>query len=140
MAMFDNYPSPSDYIPNNSVEVLVGPDIPPETLPRTEYNVEGDIIGISWKYGDTPIVQYKVDDYILDKIDGSVIKIDILDHNRISVYSTSVVGEETINFPVGEELSATMIKGNYYFTVAVVYYENETKNTYVSRELLIVVK
>lgn len=136
MAMFDNYPSPEGYIPDNTTETLPEPEPIPDTLPRNEYNVEGDWIGYSWRQGDTLTIEYEVDEYIADEMVGKTVQVDILDHQRKLVDSMTLNGAKTLSIVITNEISEKMIRGNYYFTFKI--YNDDT--TYISKEFLVVVK
>lgn len=136
MSMFDNYPSPEGYIPDNRIRVLPLEECPPYELPNREYNIKGEFIGYSWRQGDTLLFHYSVDDYIKDRIDEMNIRVRILEHNRCEIYSTELNGNSEFDFPITKELSDKMIRGNYYFVVEI-YNDNDF---YTSSELLIIVK
>ena len=120
MAMFDDYPSPDGYVPDNTTEVLPEPPKEPETLPRILYNVEGDFIGYAWEHGDTLTIHHEIDEYIRQKAVGATIKVAILDHNRLEVDSFNIAGNDIINIDIGQELSNKMIDGNYYIDLTVI--------------------
>lgn len=120
MAMFDDYPSPDGYVPDNTTEVLPEPPKEPETLPRILYNVEGDFIGYAWEHGDTLTIHHEIDEYIRQRAVGATVKVVILDHNRLEIDSFNVVGNDIINIDIGQELSNKMIDGNYYIDLTVI--------------------
>ena len=136
MGMFDNYPSPPDYVPNNMIEVLPCPPKPPETLPRPVFNLVHKLIGYSWRHGDTVDITYHVDEYIEKSAELLSVDIEILDHNRKSIYQATTNGDSTVTFHIDKDLSAQMIRGNYYITFKL--YDETT--VYISTEMFIIVK
>ena len=136
MSMFDNYPSPEGYIPNNIVKRLPEQEEPADELPRKEYNIEGKFIGYSWRHGDTLGIPYTLDEYIREGIEGKNIEVSILDHNRCTVHTAVMNGAASFNIPITDELSQKMLRGNYYLTV--VAYDDTSY--YVSTEYNIIVK
>ena len=136
MGMFDNYPSPPCYVPNNTTQVLPTPETPPDTLPREEYNIEGELIGYSWREGDTLTITYNVDDYIAEEMTGKTVDVDILDHNRKLVHTITLNGAPTLTIVINNEIAQKLIRGNYYFTFRIY----NTNTTYISKEFLAVVK
>lgn len=136
MGMFDNYPSPEGYIPDNTTETLPEPEPQVDTLPRYEYNIEGDFVGYSWRQGDTLTIEYRVDDYIVDEMDGKTVQVDILDHQRNLVDSLTLNGARILSIVITNEISEKMIRGNYYFTFKI--YTDDT--TYISKEFMAIVK
>lgn len=136
MGMFDNYPSPPDYIPNNMIKVLPTPEAPPDTLPRPEYNIVGKLIGYSWRYRDTVEITYKVDEYIKESANTMLAEVSILSHNREKLHTFDLIGDEEISFVIDKELSEKLIRGNYYITFKLY----DDTQVYISTEMFVIIK
>lgn len=131
--MFDNYPSPEGYIPNNLKMTLPQRPICDDELPRAIYNAVGKFIGYSWRFGDTLEFEYKIDDYIKDNLDGKNIRISIVNFKRCEVFTTEMNASETISFPITMQLAEKLIRGIYYISFTV--YDDES--SYSNKEYLI---
>lgn len=136
MGMFDNYPSPPDYIPNNMIRVLPTPEAPPDTLPKREYNIVGKLIGYSWRYKDTVEITYQVDKYIKESASNMLVEVDILDHNRYVMYTYDLVGDDEITITIDKEVSEKLIRGNYYITFKLY----DDTQVYISTEMFVIIK
>lgn len=136
MSMFDNYPSPEGYVPDNTTKKLPEEVIVPYSIPMEERNIEGVLIGYSWREGDTLVMPYEVDDYIKEGIEEKTILISILDHNRKVVHDEEVSGSATVNIEINNDIASKLIRGNYYFTFKVF----DDTSTYISSEFMVIVK
>ena len=65
MARFDSYlNTPSSYVPNNKDTVLESVnDI--IKYPTEEYNAKGELVGYSWNYGDSIILEFLTEGIVL---------------------------------------------------------------------------
>lgn len=138
MSMFENYNNDlTDYVPNNLS--YRGKKIYPYPIPYTEYNVEGDIVGYYWYYGDTVNLVFEINgettiedrlEYVdaSDTVEGMKAKIDIYNFRYENIYSYTTDASTEITLSIGKDLSDKMIKGIYYITLTLM---DETTQTYI---------
>lgn len=134
--MFDNYPAPQGYVPDNITRVLPVAETEEDSLPRKEYDIEGNFVAYSWRYGDTLILEYHVDDYIADECVGATMEFNFLDHYRESVVALTANGSDTVNINITDEISAKLIPGNYFLTCVI----TKDNLVYASSEYTLLVK
>lgn len=65
MSIFDNYNNiPESYIPNNMTSMQSTRSI--YKLPYEEYNVKNELIGYSWRYGDSVALNFCIEGDVID--------------------------------------------------------------------------
>ena len=146
MSMFNNYKNiPNDYIPNN----IKPPEYyhPEVKYPLEEYNAKGELIGFSWKYFDTIVLEFITCGNVLYD-DGSYedaktyledkkFNIKFYNFRYEEIYSDTVDSSAYFRYFVDkEELRSILIPGTYSMSVTLIDEENNVVETLLDSNVL----
>lgn len=145
MSMFNNYKNiPNDYIPNN----ITPPDYyhPAVKYPLEEYNAKGELIGFSWKYLDTIILEFITcgnvlyDDGIYEDaetyMDGKKLNIKFYNFRYEEIYSVDILSSAHFKYYIDDELRNLLIPGTYSMSVTLIDEVNEVTETLLDSNVL----
>ena len=146
MSMFNNYKNiPNDYIPNN----IKPPEYyhPAPKYPLEEYNAQGELIGFSWKYLDTIILEFITcgnvlyDDGAAETADlyleGKKFQITFYNFRYEEIFSDTVDSSAYFRYYVDkDELRNLLIPGNYSMSVTLIDEENNIRETLLDSNVL----
>lgn len=135
MSMFDNYNNlPNNYLPNNTNQKLVDNRLPRK--PLAEYNVYNQLVGYSWSYGDSVILEFTTSGTVVDDkkdvymtaeeyLKGKHYKLEILNFKFNVIYTKVQLAEKTTTFIISKEDSAEYLtRGTYSCRLTLVDNEN----------------
>ena len=142
MSMFNNYKNiPNDYIPNN----IKPPEYyhPAPKYPLEEYNAKGELIGYSWHYGDTVVLEFCTsgeviyDNYYEDAetyLKGKTFRLDLFDFRYENVYSDKLSAETTVKFHIDAQTSDRLFRGVYRCTLTLIDDKTNLEYTLVDKD------
>lgn len=121
MDMFTNYNNiPASYVPCN---LNAQPFCTEHYVkPLEEYNAKGELIGYSWHYGDTVVLEFCTsgeviyDNYYEDAetyLKGKTFRLDLFDFRYENVYSDKLSAEITVKFHIDAQTSNKLFRGVY---------------------------
>lgn len=159
-SMFDTYENiPQNYVPNNiKPNDPLACKCPPNKLepikpilPYEEYNVEGELIGYYWYYGDQVNLEFNIDGEVTlvdeetyipaeDFLKDKKITITILDFRNNIVVDRVFDASTKVIFMVDKELSKKMVRGVYNCTVTVWDDDGFTKTIFANEDATFIVK
>lgn len=150
MGMFDGFDSNNltPAIPEEDTSVLQSSS---PTKPYEDYNIEGDLIGYWWYYGDAIDLQFDIsgevtfdgsEDYMTAEefLADKYITIQLFNFRREVVEAHTYAGTTPVVFEIDKELSESLTKGSYYCTLTVWKDNNFNKTLFYQTDATLTVK
>lgn len=131
--MFDNYQiTPENYTPTNSTETIT-PNTP--KFPLVAYNKAGDVIGYTWNYGDSIILEFNTSgNVVYDDLEftedadtylhGKKFKIQLFNTRCEEVAHCECDASTTVRILSDSFYPSSVVKGTYHLKLTLVD-ENE---------------
>lgn len=145
MSMFNNYQNiPKEYVPNN----IKPPDYyhPAVKFPLEEYDIRGNLIGFSWKYLDTIILEFITtgnvlyDDGIAEDADvyltDKKFSIKFYNFRYEEIFKDEVESTNYLKYYISDKLKNLLIPGTYSMSVTLIDEENDVVETLLDSNIL----
>ena len=129
MGLFDKF----DNIYNTNISASQVSNLKVGSIPYEDYDVDGNLIGYYWHYGDTVELHFLIDgevtlenEYVTaeDFLSGKNAKIVIYNFRYEPLFETVVDASTDIKMIVDEETSNKLLRGVYYI-ILTVFKDNE---------------
>ena len=145
MSMFTNYENiPSTYIPNNITPVCI--KHPVLKRPCEEYNLKGELIGFSWKYMDTIVLEFTTcgrvlyDEGIYEDaetyLEGKKFNLKFYNFRYEMIFEDEVPASVVLRYYLSEDLRKLLIPNTYSMSVTLIDEENDVKQTLLDSNVL----
>lgn len=145
MSMFNNYQNiPVEYVPNN----IKPPDYyhPAVKFPLEEYDIRGNLIGFSWKYLDTIVLEFTTtgnvlyDDGIAEDADlyleNKKFSIKVYNFRYEEMFEDVVEASNYLKYYIPTKLKEMLIPGTYSMSVTLIDEENDVVQTLLDSNIL----
>lgn len=145
MSMFENYTNiPRCYTPNNIIETPI--EHPVFKYPLMEYDLKGNLIGFSWHYYDTIILEFLTcgnvyyDEGVAEDAEtylkGKLFSLKIYNFRYELIFEDLIPASNVVKYVLSEKLRKMLIPNTYSMSVTLIDEENDVQQTLLDGNVL----
>ncbi len=141
--MFDNYKN-ANYCPNNEKDYPLVNDNEIYRKPIEEYDSEGNLIGYSWTYEDSIVLEFNTDGYVINEnglqftaqqyLVGKKLRLNIYDFRHNIVFTETKDAYTLVRYLIDTEVSKLLVPDVYTCSLTLLDDTNKVVTTLFSED------